>query len=120
MRPNDAGTDSGISYMSANAATKPRERIRPITSSDPNNPRQPFFDTAGEPIPSLANVYIVRDDVEGEQCGRGEEEEAVDFDSWGVEEDARALLGASGGGSGGNVESGSGKLDASHPKCAVG
>ena len=122
MRPIDAGTDSGITYMAANAATKPRAKIRPITSSDPDNPRQPFFDSTGKPIPPLAKVYIKRINVDGDQCGRGDPAEttaAVDFDAWELEEDAKTLLGVGGGGG----ESGGGggeKLDASHPKCAVG
>ena len=125
MRPIDAGTDSGITYMAANAATKPRAKIRPISSSDPDNPRQPFFDSTGKPIPPLAKVYIKRINLDGDQCGRGDPAEPVDFDSWDLAEDAKTLLGVGGGGgAGGGGESGGGgggeKLDASHPKCAVG
>ena len=62
--------------------------------------------------------------MNGDQCARGEaseeEEEEADVSKWNVEEDAMALLGGSAGQPGTGSGAGSVKLEASHPKCAVG
>eukprot|EP00057_Strongylocentrotus_purpuratus_P033502 XP_791634.3 PREDICTED: spondin-1 [Strongylocentrotus purpuratus] len=60
LQPWDAGTDSGIMYNSSNSPLDPPDPIRPITSSDPDNPRASFYNPNGGPIGSLATVVIER------------------------------------------------------------
>ncbi|XP_041350628.1 spondin-1-like [Gigantopelta aegis] len=60
LYPWDAGTDNGISYMSANQETNPPGRITAITNTNPNNPDSPFF--GREPIKPLAMLTIRKND----------------------------------------------------------
>lgn len=39
LYPWDSGTDNGISYMSPNSETQPRERMHKITTRYPEDPR---------------------------------------------------------------------------------
>ncbi|KAK7873957.1 hypothetical protein R5R35_012966 [Gryllus longicercus] len=67
--PYDAGTDNGITYMSPNSPTIPREKIRRITTMYPEDPRAPFYDpTRAEMLP-LARLYLVRESVTPRPCG---------------------------------------------------
>ncbi|XP_076067387.1 spondin-1-like [Oratosquilla oratoria] len=68
LYPWDAGTDSGVTYMSPNQATIPRERIRRITSSYPNNPESPFYDPSGTPMKPLARLTVTRQRVYEKSC----------------------------------------------------
>ncbi|XP_048526195.1 spondin-1 [Dendroctonus ponderosae] len=66
--PYDAGTDNGISYMSPNAETNPRELISRITTTYPEDPRAPFYDPSKAEMPPLARLYLKREKVIPKQC----------------------------------------------------
>ncbi|EZA49891.1 hypothetical protein DMN91_012061 [Ooceraea biroi] len=68
LYPWDAGTDNGISYMSPNSETKPREKMKPITTSYPEDPRSPFYDPTGRPMHPLARLYIDREKIIPRGC----------------------------------------------------
>lgn len=70
LTPWDAGTDSGVSYLSPNAPTNPQEKIRPLASTD--DPNSPFYDPSGRPIPPVARVVLERLSISGTQCGESE------------------------------------------------
>ncbi|NP_001161531.1 F-spondin-like protein precursor [Saccoglossus kowalevskii] len=79
LYPWDAGTDSGITYMSANSQTVPQEKIRPLSSSYPNNPASPFYDITGRPIKRVATLIIELMDTKGDQCLKDGVEEEVNI-----------------------------------------
>ncbi|ODM98856.1 Spondin-1 [Orchesella cincta] len=66
LYPYDAGTDSGITYMSPNTPTEPRQNIRPLTNSDPDDPRSPFYKV--EPMRPFAKVHIRRQRIYPKNC----------------------------------------------------
>ncbi|XP_052903507.1 spondin-1 [Anopheles moucheti] len=68
LHPWDAGTDSGISYMSANAETQPRERMHRITTLYPEDPRAPFYNPQSTEMTPLARLYLRRDRVIARSC----------------------------------------------------
>ncbi|CAG9765548.1 unnamed protein product [Ceutorhynchus assimilis] len=68
LYPYDAGTDSGITYMSPNAETSPRERIYRISTTYPEDPRAPFYDPSKTEMEPLARIYLKRDKVIAKQC----------------------------------------------------
>lgn len=68
LHPWDAGTDSGISYMSANAETFPREKMTRITPMYPEDPRAPFYNPGAKEVPPLARLYIKRDKLIQRNC----------------------------------------------------
>lgn len=68
LYPWDAGTDNGISYMSPNSETKPREKMKPITTAYPEDPRSPFYDTSGRPMLPLARLYLNREKIIPRGC----------------------------------------------------
>ncbi|CAB3377734.1 Hypothetical predicted protein [Cloeon dipterum] len=68
LYPWDAGTDSGVSYISPDQPTNPREPIRRITSSFPNDPRSPFYDPTGIEMKPLARLYITRQRLYEKSC----------------------------------------------------
>ncbi|XP_011630143.1 spondin-1-like [Pogonomyrmex barbatus] len=68
LYPWDAGTDNGISYMSPNSETKPREKMRPITTLYPEDPRSPFYDPSGKPMHPLARLYLNREKIIQRGC----------------------------------------------------
>lgn len=69
LYPYDAGTDSGITYMSPNAETKPRERMYRITTTYPEDPRAPFYDPSKSELPiPLAKFYFYREKVVPKSC----------------------------------------------------
>ncbi|XP_051166225.1 spondin-1 [Leptopilina boulardi] len=68
LYPWDAGTDNGISYMSTNSETKPREKMKPITTSYPEDPRSPFYDPSGKPMLPLARLYLNRETIVPKSC----------------------------------------------------
>ncbi|XP_021918069.1 spondin-1-like isoform X3 [Zootermopsis nevadensis] len=65
LYPYDAGTDSGIAYISPDMPTKPRETIRNITSTYPNDPKSPFY---GEEMKPLARLYLTRQRLYEKSC----------------------------------------------------
>lgn len=68
LYPWDSGTDSGISYMSPNIATQPRERMHKITTKYPEDPRAPFYDTRSDDMTPLAKLFIRREKVIARNC----------------------------------------------------
>ncbi|XP_017766480.1 PREDICTED: spondin-1 [Eufriesea mexicana] len=68
LYPWDAGTDNGISYMSPNSETKPREKMKPITTLYPEDPRSPFYDPTGRPMMPLARLYLNREKTIPRSC----------------------------------------------------
>ncbi|XP_012289125.1 spondin-1 [Orussus abietinus] len=68
LYPWDAGTDNGISYMSPNSETNPREKMKPITTSYPEDPRSPFYDPTGKPMLPLARMYLTREEIIPRSC----------------------------------------------------
>ncbi|XP_072390707.1 spondin-1 [Diabrotica undecimpunctata] len=68
LYPYDAGTDGGISYMSPNAETNPRERMYRITTTYPEDPRAPFYDPAKKEMPALARLFLTREKVIPKAC----------------------------------------------------
>lgn len=68
LYPWDAGTDSGISYMSPNAETQPRERMYRITTMYPEDPRAPFYNPKSSEMTPLAKLYIRREKIMSRSC----------------------------------------------------
>ncbi|XP_037968120.2 spondin-1 [Plutella xylostella] len=66
--PYDAGTDSGLSYMSANSETVPRERMYRITPMYPEDPRAPFYNPQATEIPPMARLYLTREKLISRSC----------------------------------------------------
>ncbi|XP_071042320.1 spondin-1 isoform X3 [Parasteatoda tepidariorum] len=69
LYPWDAGTDSGMTYISQKLPTVPQEKIRRITSSMPNNPLSPFYDSSGTPMKPVAKLTVTRQRVYDKDCG---------------------------------------------------
>ncbi|XP_035663075.1 spondin-1-like [Branchiostoma floridae] len=81
LYPWDAGTDSGITYESANSPTIPREKIRPITSQDPKNPASPWYNTRGKSFPPVARIVIERTGIMDNGChGKTSRDDEEDID----------------------------------------
>ncbi|CAH2062716.1 unnamed protein product, partial [Iphiclides podalirius] len=66
--PYDAGTDSGISYMSPNAETVPRERMYRITTMYPEDPRAPFYEPRRQEMAPMARLYLTREKLVPRAC----------------------------------------------------
>lgn len=47
-----------IYFQSPNSETQPRERMYPITTMYPEDPRQPFYDPVNRTMTPLARLYI--------------------------------------------------------------
>ncbi|KAJ8945427.1 hypothetical protein NQ318_009883 [Aromia moschata] len=68
LYPYDAGTDGGITYMSPNAETSPREKMYAITTRYPEDPRAPFYDPSKSEMTPLAKLYLKREKVIPKNC----------------------------------------------------
>lgn len=68
LYPWDAGTDSGISYMSPNAETQPRERMHAITTLYPEDPRAPFYNPKTNKMMPLARLFLRREKLIHKNC----------------------------------------------------
>ena len=68
LYPWDSGTDNGISYMSPNSETQPRERMHKITTKYPEDPRAPFYNVNSDMMIPLAKLYIRREKVMTRNC----------------------------------------------------
>ncbi|XP_015782127.1 spondin-1-like isoform X2 [Tetranychus urticae] len=68
----DAGTDSGISYLSQNTPTIPQERIRRITPSNPNSRDSPFYDPNGSKMKPFARLTVTRQRMYEKACDETE------------------------------------------------
>ncbi|XP_046624177.1 spondin-1-like isoform X5 [Neodiprion virginianus] len=84
--PYDAGTDSGITYLSQDTPTEPQERITRITSTFPNDPASPFYDETGADMKPIAKLYLNRQRLYEKTCDATSAEgprEACYTSSWG-------------------------------------
>nr|XP_049697073.1 spondin-1 [Helicoverpa armigera]XP_049697074.1 spondin-1 [Helicoverpa armigera]XP_049697075.1 spondin-1 [Helicoverpa armigera]XP_049697076.1 spondin-1 [Helicoverpa armigera] len=66
--PYDAGTDNGISYMSPNSETVPREKMYRITTMYPEDPRAPFYNPRSKEMQPMARLYLTREKVISRSC----------------------------------------------------
>ncbi|XP_052738249.1 spondin-1 [Bicyclus anynana] len=66
--PYDAGTDDGISYMSPNAETTPREKMYRITTMYPEDPRAPFYNPDQKQMNPMARLYLTREKLIARSC----------------------------------------------------
>ncbi|KAI5645119.1 hypothetical protein NE865_02667 [Phthorimaea operculella] len=67
LYPYDAGTDNGISYLSPNSETVPREKMYRITPMYPEDPRAPFYNPGGSIAP-MARLYLTREKLIPRAC----------------------------------------------------
>ena len=70
----DAGTDSGITYMSQKSSTVPQDRIKQITSKYPLDPDSPFYDTQVKPF---ARLTVTRQKKYEKSCSSSNEPDIV-------------------------------------------
>lgn len=68
LYPWDSGTDNGISYMSPNSETQPRERMHKITTKYPEDPRAPFYNLHSDRMIPLAKLFIRREKLVTRSC----------------------------------------------------
>lgn len=68
LLPYDSGTDNGISYMSPNSETVPREKMYRITTMYPEDPRAPFYNPNAKEIPPMARLYLTREKLIPSSC----------------------------------------------------
>ncbi|EDW79724.2 uncharacterized protein Dwil_GK17866 [Drosophila willistoni] len=68
LYPWDAGTDSGITYMSPNSETQPPERMYRITTMYPEDPRAPFYNPKSREMTPLAKLYVRREKIVSRNC----------------------------------------------------
>ncbi|XP_004927733.1 spondin-1 [Bombyx mori] len=68
LYPYDAGTDNGVSYMSPNSETVPRERMYRITPMFPEDPRAPFYDPDSKTMAPMARLYLTREKLISKSC----------------------------------------------------
>ncbi|XP_066583949.1 spondin-1 [Prorops nasuta] len=80
LYPWDAGTDNGISYMSPNSETNPREKMKPITTFYPEDPRSPFYDPTGKPMLPLARMYLQREKIIPRSCDETFLQQVTEFE----------------------------------------
>ncbi|GIY23041.1 spondin-1 [Caerostris darwini] len=89
LYPWDAGTDSGMTYITAKLPTVPQEKIRRITSSTPNSHQSPFYDPSGQPMKPVAKLTVTRQRVYDKNCEDYPEPGTFSTISYNSEEDAR-------------------------------
>ncbi|XP_001360711.2 spondin-1 [Drosophila pseudoobscura] len=68
LYPWDAGTDSGITYMSPNSETQPPERMYRITTMYPEDPRAPFYNPQSREMTPLAKLHLRREKIVSRNC----------------------------------------------------
>eukprot|EP00095_Tigriopus_kingsejongensis_P009624 maker-scaffold94_size379870-snap-gene-0.14 protein:Tk09624 transcript:maker-scaffold94_size379870-snap-gene-0.14-mRNA-1 annotation:"hypothetical protein DAPPUDRAFT_321105" len=79
LYPWDAGVDSGISYESPDSLTFPQQPIKRITSRDPDDPHQPFYNASGAPMKPLAKLTVTRQRLYKKSCGNDYEDRSEDL-----------------------------------------
>ncbi|KAF4523631.1 hypothetical protein B566_EDAN010140 [Ephemera danica] len=89
LYPWDAGTDSGVSYISPDSPTTPRDSIRRITSSFPNDPKSPFYDPTGEEMKPLARLYLTRQRLYEKSCAEEIQHSFEETEVESVEQDCK-------------------------------
>lgn len=68
LYPYDAGTDSGMTYISPDQPTIPKETIKRIKPTNPNDPRSPFYDVENKEMKPLAKLYLSRQRLYEKNC----------------------------------------------------
>lgn len=68
LYPNDAGTDSGPTYISPDQPTVPKDPIRKITPNDPSDSRSPFYDADNKDMKPFAKLYLSRQRLYEKNC----------------------------------------------------
>ncbi|KAL3267422.1 hypothetical protein HHI36_011549 [Cryptolaemus montrouzieri] len=68
LYPWDVGTDDGITYISPNQPSVPRQRIKRIRQSSQTDPRSPFYDTVGNRMKPFARLYLSRQRLYEKAC----------------------------------------------------
>ncbi|GIY74434.1 spondin-1 [Caerostris extrusa] len=89
LYPWDAGTDSGMTYITAKLPTVPQEKIRRITSSTPNSHQSPFYDPSGQPMKPVAKLTVTRQRVYDKNCEDYPEPGTFSTTAYNSEEDSR-------------------------------
>ncbi|KAL5010540.1 hypothetical protein ScPMuIL_012845 [Solemya velum] len=75
LYPWDAGTDSGLTYISRNSETDPPDRIHRISNTFPNHRDSPFF--GQEPVKPMAKLTLTKTK---EDCSNiGEEQTSEEY-----------------------------------------
>ncbi|KAG1698320.1 Spondin-1 [Nymphon striatum] len=72
LYPWDAGTDSGVKYMSKDNSTIPQGHIKRITNTSPNDKNSPFYNPNVKMKP-LARLTISRKRIYAKPCGENVE-----------------------------------------------
>jgi spondin-1 len=68
LYPNDAGTDSGPTYISPDQPTIPKDPIRKIKPDDPSDSRSPFYDSDNKDMKPFAKLYLSRQRLYEKNC----------------------------------------------------
>ncbi|KAK9886877.1 hypothetical protein WA026_019135 [Henosepilachna vigintioctopunctata] len=68
LYPWDVGTDDGVAYISPNQPSVPRQRIKRIRQNSQNDPKSPFYDTAGNRMKPFARLYLSRQRLYEKAC----------------------------------------------------
>lgn len=69
----DAGTDSGMSYLSPNTPTVPHERIRRVTPMNPDSVESPFYDPNNSAMKPFARLTVTRQRIYEKPCDEDNE-----------------------------------------------
>lgn len=78
LYPWDIGTDDGITYLSPDLPSSPRQPIRRLRSNFPNDPRSPFYDSSGQHLKPLARLTISRQRLYEKICDSATMEDVDD------------------------------------------
>jgi spondin-1 len=68
LYPFDAGTDAGMTYISPDQPSIPKETIKRIKPNNPNDPRSPFYDLENKEMKPLAKLYLSRQRLYEKNC----------------------------------------------------
>ncbi|CAG9839407.1 unnamed protein product [Diabrotica balteata] len=60
LYPWDIGTDDGLTYLSPDQPSSPRQQIRRLKTNFPTDPRSPFYDNTGQSMKPFARLTISR------------------------------------------------------------
>lgn len=76
----DAGTDSGVTYLSPKSPTIPQDRIHRITPQSPSLPESPFYDPTGARMKPIARLTVSRQRIYEKACGDNSRYGGMDFE----------------------------------------
>nr|XP_023022282.1 spondin-1-like [Leptinotarsa decemlineata] len=78
LYPYDVGTDDGITYLSPNQPSSPRQPIRRLRTNVPDDPRSPFYDISGNPLKPFARLTLTRQRLYEKTCDPALKEDSDD------------------------------------------